>query len=154
MNGNKKLLIFLNSLLAYKLTALSQYIVHSEICKYYGYNEIHLAIREKALSEMHHVKWLIERILFFNSSQTEFKFDTIKIGKNVSEIFGNYIGKEAEVINSYNDNDKIAREVEDQGKIDMLTRILNIEEDHIIWKDQQPPQIEQIDIKNYPVNQN
>jgi bacterioferritin len=64
MKGNEKLITVLNSLLADELTAINQYMVHSEICENWGYAKLHLAIRKQAMDEMHHAEWLIERIIF------------------------------------------------------------------------------------------
>jgi len=39
MKGNEKLITVLNSLLADELTAINQYMVHSEMCENWGYNK-------------------------------------------------------------------------------------------------------------------
>jgi len=41
MKGNEKLLRTLNSLLSDELTAISQYMVHSEMCANWGYEKLH-----------------------------------------------------------------------------------------------------------------
>lgn len=38
MKENEKLITVLNSLLADELTAINQYMVHSEMCENWGYN--------------------------------------------------------------------------------------------------------------------
>ena len=70
MKGNEKLLVVLNSLLADELTAINQYMVHSEMCENWGYGKLHSAIRSQAMDEMFHAEWLIERIIFFDSAGT------------------------------------------------------------------------------------
>jgi len=89
MKGNKKVLTVLNSLLADELTAINQYMVHSEMCENWGYNKLHLAIRSQAMDEMHHAEWLIERIIFLDGAPTVSKLNTITIGKNVAEMINN-----------------------------------------------------------------
>jgi bacterioferritin len=44
MKGNKELITVLNSLLADELTAINQYMVHSEMCENWGYGKLHNAI--------------------------------------------------------------------------------------------------------------
>ena len=66
MKGNEKLLTVLNELLADELTAISQYVVHSEMCENWGYDKLHDAIQKQAREEMHHAEWLIQRILFLD----------------------------------------------------------------------------------------
>ncbi|MFA6580879.1 MAG: ferritin-like domain-containing protein, partial [Paludibacter sp.] len=62
MKGSEKLITVLNSLLADELTAINQYMVHSEMCANWGYGKLHQAIRKQAMDEMFHAEWLIERI--------------------------------------------------------------------------------------------
>ena len=45
MKGNDKVLAHLNDFLADELTAISQYMVHSEMCADWGYQNLHEAIR-------------------------------------------------------------------------------------------------------------
>ena len=153
MKGNKKLLAVLNSLLADELTAINQYMVHSEMCDNWGYGKLHLAIRKQAIDEMHHAEWLIERIIFFDGAPTVSKLNTIKIGKTVSEMINNDNGDELDAVHAYNDAIKLAREVDDQGTVDLLTRILKMEEGHVDWAEIQRAQIEQMGLENYLVNQ-
>lgn len=153
MKGNKELITVLNSLLADELTAINQYMVHSEMCENWGYGKLHLAIRSQAMDEMHHAKWLIERIIFFEGAPTVSKLNTIKIGKTVSEMISNDNGDELDAIHAYNSAIKMAREVDDQGTIDLLTKILKMEEGHVDWNEIQRSQIDQMGIENYLVSQ-
>src|SRR5664279_5676395 len=118
MKGNKELLTVLNSLLADELTAINQYMVHSEMCENWGYGKLHMAINKQARDEMHHSTWLIERILFFEGAPTVSKLNAIKIGKTVSEIISNDYHDELNAIHAYNNAIKLARESDDQGTID------------------------------------
>ena len=153
MKGNKKLLTAMNSLLADELTAINQYMVHSEMCENWGYNKLHTAIRKQAIDEMHHAEWLIERIIFFDGSPTVSNLNTMKIGKTVSEMISNDHDDELDAVRAYNDAIKLAREVDDQGTLDLLTRILKMEEGHVDWAEIQRAQIEQMGMENYLVNQ-
>jgi len=153
MKGNEKVLIVLNSLLADELTVINQYMVHSEMCENWGYSKLHTAIKKQAIDEMHHAEWLIERILFFDGAPTVSKLNPIKIGKTVTDIISNDIDAELEVVRNYNDAIKIAREVEDQGSVDLLTKILIMEEGHVDWAEIQRTQIKQMGLENYLVNQ-
>ena len=149
MKGNKKLIATLNSLLADELTAINQYMVHSEMCANWGYNMLHVDIRKQAMDEMHHAEWLIERIIFFDGAPTVSKLNTIKIGKTIPEIINNDNGGEIDAVHAYNDAIKLAREVDDQGTVDLLTWILKMEEEHVDWAEKQQAQLEQMGIENY-----
>src|SRR5450759_5535855 len=123
MKGSKRLLLVLNSLLADELTVVNPYMVHSEMCENWGYSKLHLAIRKQAIDEMHHAEWLIERIIFFEGAPTVSKLNPIKIGKTVSEMISNDHADELKVVRDYNEAIKIAREVDDQGSVDLLSLI-------------------------------
>jgi bacterioferritin len=153
MKGNEKLLEVMNSLLADELTAINQYMVHSEMCENWGYGKLHKAIRKQAMDEMCHAEWLIERIIFFDGAPTVSKLNTIKIGKTVSEMISNDDKDELEAIHAYNSAIKLAREVDDQGSVDLLTKILKMEEGHVDWAEIQHTQIKQMGMENYLVNQ-
>ncbi len=154
MKGNKELLIVLNSLLADELTAINQYMVHSEMCENWGYAKLHMAIRKQAMDEMHHAEWLIERIIFFDGAPTVSKLNAIKIGKTVKEMISNDNGDELEAVHAYNKAIKLAQEVGDQGTVDLLTKILKMEEGHVDWAEMQRAQIEQMGLENYLAGQN
>jgi bacterioferritin len=149
MKGNKKLLTVLNSLLADELTAINQYMVHSEMCENWGYVKLHAAIRKQAMDEMHHAEWLIERIIFLDGAPTVSNLNKIMIGKTVSEMINNDKGGEIDAIHAYNDAIKLAREVHDQGTVDLFSMILKMEEGHEDWAEMQRTQIEQMGLENY-----
>src|SRR3972149_816959 len=89
MKGNDRLLTVLNQLLADELTAISQYMVHSEMCDNWGYEKLHKAIEAQAKDEMHHAEWLIQRIIFLEGMPIVSNLNPMKIGKDVPGILGN-----------------------------------------------------------------
>jgi bacterioferritin len=153
MKGNAKLLTTLNHLLADELTAISQYMVHSEMCESWGYGKLHKAIEGQAMDEMHHAEWLIQRIIFLEGSPVVSKLNPMKIGAAVADMIGNDHGAEAGAIEAYNDGIRLAREVGDHGSADLLTKILKMEEGHLDWAEEQRDQITQMGLENYLANQ-
>lgn len=153
MKGNEKLITVLNSLLADELTAINQYMVHSEMCANWGYGKLHGAIRKQAMDEMFHAEWLIERIIFLDGTPTVSKLNPMKIGKTVLEMIKNDDNDELDAVKAYNSAIKLGREVDDQGTVDLLTKILKMEEGHVDWAEIQQAQIKQMGLENYLVNQ-
>jgi len=153
MKGNEELIKVLNSLLADELTAINQYVVHAEMCENWGYGKLHKAIWKQAMDEMHHAEWLIERIIFLDGAPTVSKLNAIKIGKTVMEMIKNDNGDELDAVKAYNSAIKLGREVDDQGSVELLTKILKMEEGHVDWAEMQRAQIEQMGMENYLVNQ-
>ncbi len=60
---------------------------------------------------------------------------------------------ELDAVHAYNNAIKLAREIDDQGTVDLLTKILKMEEVHVEWAEIQRTQIEQMGIENYLINQ-
>ena len=153
MKGNEKLLTVLNQLLAEELTAISQYMVHSEMCDNWGYEKLHKAIEKQAIDEMRHAEWLIGRILFLEGTPIVSKLNAIKIGRTIPEIVANDQDGELAAVRAYNDAIALAGEVSDQASADLLTTIIKMEEGHESWAEVQRSQIEQMGLQNYLINQ-
>ena len=153
MQGNDKIITTLNELLADELTAISQYMVHSEMCDNWGYDKLHKAIEAQAVDEMHHAEWLIARLIFLEGAPIVSKLNPLKIGAAVQNMVANDLDSEAGAIRAYNAGIRLAHEVDDQGTVDLLTKILKMEEDHMDWNERQRDQIEQMGLQNYLTNQ-
>ncbi len=115
MKGNPKMIAKLNELLAEELTAINQYMVHSEMCDNWGYDRLHHAIEKTAIDEMKHAEKLIGRILFLEGSPTVSKLNQINIGKNPQGILQNDLAAEGDAVPSYNAGILLANEIKDAG---------------------------------------
>jgi bacterioferritin len=153
MKGDKKLIGVLNDLLADELTAINQYMVHSEMCSNWGYPKLHDAIEKQAVDEMHHAEWLIERVLFLEGMPIVSKLNPIKIGRSVLEMVTNDQKSEGDAIAAYNAAIDLARKVGDEGTVQLLHKILVMEEGHVDWAEMQRAQIDQMGIESYLSNQ-
>jgi bacterioferritin len=153
MKGNDKLLTVLNQRLADELTAINQYMVHAEMCNNWGYGKLHNAVQKQAIDEMHHAEWLIQRIIFLEGLPVVSKLNSMKIGKSVLDIVKN--DQEAEIAGllAYNSAVNLAHEVADEGSVELLTKILKMEEGHVDWAEIQRTQIAQMGLENYLTNQ-
>jgi bacterioferritin len=153
MKGNKKLLVTLNELLADELSAISQYMVHSEMCAGWGYGKLHEAIERQAKDEMSHAEWLIKRILFLEGKPVVSKLRPMKIGSGVADMVAYDEEAELGAVRAYNSAIALAGEVDDQSTADLLTTILKMEEGHVEWAEIQRAQIAQMGLANYLANQ-
>lgn len=153
MKGNDKVIETLNMLLADELTAINQYMVHSEMCKNWGYGELHEAIEKRAITEMKHAEMHIGRIIFLEGRPIVSKINPLHIGDTVLEQLKSDLGAEQAAVKAYNDAVKLAVEVGDNGTRAMLESILQDEEHHLDWLEAQLDQIEQMGIQNYLAQQ-
>jgi len=153
MKGNDKLIQVLNQLLADELTAISQYMVHSEMCDNWGYERLHGKIEKRAVEEMKHAEKLIARVLFLEGTPEVSKLNTIHIGADIETQFKNDHLAEAGAIKAYNAAVRQAADLHDNATRDMLESILKDEEAHIDWLEAQLDQIKQMGIQNYLAQQ-
>jgi len=149
MKGNAKLLEKLNALLAEELTAINQYMVHSEMCENWGYGKLHKANEKIAIEEMKHAEKLIARILFLEGMPIVSKLNPLHIGSSVKDMLANDLKAEVEAVSSYNDAIALAAEVKDAGTRELLQRILEDEEKHVDWFEAQHDQIAQMGLERY-----
>ena len=153
MKGNKKLLEHLNARLAEELTAINQYMVHSEMCDGWGYGKLHKQIEKRAFDEMKHAEKLIARILYLEGIPIVSDLNKIHIGAEVPKMHENDRAAEEMAIKNYNESIRVAAEVGDNGTREMLTAILKEEEEHIDTLEAQLDQIKQMGIQNYLTEQ-
>ncbi len=153
MKGNAKLIDTLNGLLADELTAINQYMVHSEMCDDWGYEKLHKHFEKRAIDEMKHAEKLIGRILFLEGTPTVTTLNKISIGAAVPAQFANDHAAEEGAIKAYNDAIALAGEVRDFATRDLLQQILNDEDRHMDEIEALQGQIEQMTIQVFLTTQ-
>ena len=153
MKGNAKVIQILNERLAEELTAISQYMVHSEMCANWGFEKLHEAIEKQAVDEMKHAESLIGRILFLEGAPTVSKLHKIKIGRSVEEIVTVDEDAEIDAVKAYNASIAAAADAGDNSTAEMLKRILLDEERHVDWGETQRELIKQMGLQNYLATQ-
>lgn len=141
MKGDAKLIETLNGLLADELTAISQYMVHAEMCENWGYGKLHDHFRKRSIDEMKHAEKLIARILFLEGTPIVSKLNAMCIGTKVPMMFEGDHSLEMGAVASYNNAIALAVQVKDDATRDMLTNILNDEDRHIDGIEEKQDQI-------------
>jgi bacterioferritin len=153
MKGNPKLIAKLNALLADELTAINQYMVHSEMCDNWGYEKLHKAIEARAIVEMKHAEKLIGRILFLEGVPVVSKLGPLMIGADVPHMFTNDHKFEETVIKGYNEGIVLAGEVKDFATREVLEAILKDEDGHIDGIEEIQDQIGQMGLQIFLTTQ-
>jgi bacterioferritin len=149
VKGNEKLVKVLDNLLAEELTAINQYMVHSEMCANWGYGRLHEKIEKRAIQEMRHAEKLIGRILFLESSPTVSNLNAIHVGSDVQKQLQSDLKAELEAVRLYNEAIHLADEVGDAATRDMLLGILKDEDAHVDWIEEQNDQVGQMGLPVY-----
>ena len=153
MKGNEQVIERLNALLADELTAINQYMVHSEMCANWNYERLHGAIEKRAITEMKHAEKLIGRIIFLEGKPAVSNLNKLNIGADVQAQLKSDWAAEDGAVKAYNDGIRLAVQVGDNGTRELLESILKDEEEHIDWIEAQLDQIQQMGIQTYLVEQ-
>jgi bacterioferritin len=153
MKGNAQIVGVLNERLAEELTAISRYMVHSEMCANWGFEKLHQAFQKLAIDEMKHAELLIGHILFLEGTPTVSKLNDMKIGANVADMIMADEDAEMGAIKGYNDTIAAAVTAGDDGTRELSAKILLDEERHVDWAESQRELIAQMGLQNYLANQ-
>jgi bacterioferritin len=131
MKGNPEVIKVLNSALASELTAVDQYMVHSEMCENWGYDKLADMIKKRAIAEMKHAEMLIARIVFLEGIPIVSVLNKFTIGSDVPKMFNADHGFEDQAIKDYNAGIVVCGEAKDFATREILEHILSDEDKHI-----------------------
>lgn len=149
MKGNDKVIAALNALLSDELTAINQYMVHSEMCANWQFEKLHSMIEKRAIDEMKHAEKHIGRILFLEGVPVVSNLKKMMIGPDVETQLANDQVAEIDAIRAYNEAIQLTVTCADNGTREMLEDILEDEEEHLDWLEAQIDQIRMLGIQNY-----
>jgi bacterioferritin len=153
MQGNSKIIERLNLLLADELSAINQYMVHSEMCANWGYEHLHHSVELRARDEMKHAEKLIGRILFLEGKPDVTRLSGIRIGDDVEAQHRNDRDAEIAAIKDYNDAIRLAEDAGDHGTRELLESILKDEESHLDALEARFDQIADVGLPGYLAEQ-
>ena len=153
MKGSTKVLEALNEALSEELTAINQYMLHSEMCENWGYGKLSGFIKKESIDEMKHAEKLIERILFLDGIPNLSKYQKLNIGKTVPAMLQNDLNLELQAVAMYNKLMAIAREEKDNGTAELFKKLLQDEEGHVDGLEEQLGMIKDLGVQNYLIVQ-
>ena len=149
MKGTEKVLDTLNHLLADELTAVSQYMVHAEMCANWGYDRIADVTEKRAIDEMKHAEKLISRLIFLEGRPVVSVLNPIHIMGDVAAQLQSDHASEEVAVAGYNAAIRLCADLGDAGTREMFEDILEDEERHIDWLETQLDQVLQMGMQNY-----
>jgi hypothetical protein len=86
MQGDAKVIDYLNKGLRSELTAINQYWLHFRLLHHWGLLEMAKTWRKESIEEMNHADRFTDRILFLDGFPNMQVLDPLRIGQNVQEI--------------------------------------------------------------------
>ncbi len=149
MQGDAKVIEYLNKALTNELTAINQYWLHYRVLDNWGVHKLAEYERHESIDEMKHADTLAERILFLDGLPNFQALHKLKVGETVEEILRADLAVEHEAIPLLKDAIEYCESVRDYVTREIFARILESEEEHVDFLEKQFDMIERMGLENY-----
>ena len=149
MQGDAKIIDYLNRVLTNELTAINQYFTHAKMCSNWGLHRLASVTRGESIEEMHHAEALMDRLLFLEGLPNLQDLNKLRIGEDVTEQRRADHQLEQEAIPLLREAIAYCREQGDDGSKELLQRILADEEAHVDFLETQLELIDKVGLSNY-----
>jgi len=149
MKGDPAIIDHLNKILTNELTAINQYFLHARMFRNWGFHELEEVEYKESVGEMKDADHLVNRILFLEGLPNLQDLHRLRIGENVPECLKADL--ELEIASRGDLLQAIAASegAQDFVSREMLSEILEHEEEHIDWLETQLGLIQKVGLENY-----
>ena len=149
MQGDPKVIDYLNKGLRHELTAINQYWLHYRILDNWGLLEMAKVWRKESIEEMEHADKFTARILFLDGFPNMQVLDPLRIGQNVKEIIECDLAAEHSARSLYQEAATYCHGIKDYVSRDLFEELMKDEEGHIDFIETQLDLLKSIGIQNY-----
>jgi len=149
MRGDATVIQHLNTILRNELTAINQYFLHARMLKNWGVTKLGEHEHHESVDEMKHADRLIERILFLEGLPNLQDLDKLLIGENVQEILECDLKLEMKGLGDLRAAIVHCESVRDFATRDLLSDILDNEENAVDFIETQLELIKLTGLENY-----
>ena len=149
MQGNPKVIEFLNCVLRNELSAINQYFLHARMLNNWGISGLGKHEYEESIDEMKHADALVQRILFLEGLPNLQDLNKLLIGESVKEVLKCDLQLEQEAIPLVREAIGCCERESDYISRELLEKILESEEEHLDWLETQLGLIESMGLENF-----
>jgi len=149
MKGSLQVVKLLNDILTVELTSINQYFLHARMHKNWGLEGLNSQAYKKSIKDMKQADKLIERILFLEGLPNLQMLGKLYIGEDTVETLKCDLKFQNEQIPKLKSAIALCESEQDFVSRDILTDILEYEEEYADWIETQQYQIEHMGISNY-----
>jgi bacterioferritin len=149
MQGDAKLVDYLNKALKNELTAVNQYFLHARLLEHWGFVKLGQKEYEESIDEMKHADGLLQRILHLEGLPNLQDLGKLQVGETVEELLRGDLALEHIAHPLYREAIAYCESCGDYVTRDLLAAILASEEEHIGWLEMQLGLIERLGLANY-----
>jgi len=137
VQGDTKVIEFLNEQLTAELTAINQYFLHAKMQENWGYPKLAEYTRAESIDEMKHAEVLTDRILFLDGLPNYQRLAPLHVGTTVREQFNADMEIEQAAVTRLREGAGYMRGVGDVTSAVLFETILADEEHHIDYLETQ-----------------
>jgi len=144
MQGDARVIEFLNEQLTAELTAINQYFLHAKMQENWGYTVLAKHTKAESIDEMRHAEVLTDRILFLDGLPNLQRLFSLRIGETVKEQFECDMKVEMEAVERLRRGLEHMRSIGDVTSARIFEDILADEEHHVDYLETQLSLIEKL----------
>lgn len=149
MQGDPKVIEYLNSALRSELTAISQYWVHYKLQEDWGLGHMAKKSRAESIEEMNHADKLIDRIIQLSGHPNLQKLDPLRIGQTPKETLECDLAGEMDAQSLYKEAREHCQSARDYVSMAIFEELLSDEEGHIDFLETQLDLHEKVGAEKY-----